>query len=90
MCLRCQEGAKEALLRRKAMKKTIFTKAHKDLVGRLIKARKVSKLNQVDVAKRLGKRQSYVSKIEAGQRRLDVVQLSELAAVYKKNLRDFI
>ncbi|MDD5042864.1 MAG: helix-turn-helix domain-containing protein, partial [Candidatus Omnitrophica bacterium] len=34
--------------------------------------------------------QSYVSKIEAGQRRLDVVQLSELAAVYKKNLTYFL
>ncbi|MCK9430977.1 MAG: helix-turn-helix domain-containing protein [Candidatus Omnitrophica bacterium] len=72
------------------MDKTIFTKAHKDLVTKLIRARKAAKLKQSDVAKKLGRTQSYVSKIEAGQRRLDTVQLSELAAVYKKNLRYFI
>jgi len=72
------------------MDKTIFTKAHKDLVAKLIRARKAAKLKQSDVAKKLGRTQSYVSKIEAGQRRLDTVQLSELAAVYKKNLRYFI
>ncbi|MDD5593102.1 MAG: helix-turn-helix transcriptional regulator [Candidatus Omnitrophica bacterium] len=72
------------------MDKTIFTKAHKDLVGRLIKARKASKLNQADVAKKLGRTQSYISKIEAGQRRIDVVQLNEFASIYKKNLYYFI
>ncbi|MDD5129323.1 MAG: helix-turn-helix transcriptional regulator [Candidatus Omnitrophica bacterium] len=72
------------------MDKTIFTKAHKDLVAKLIRARKAAKLKQSDVAKKLGRTQSYVSKIEAGQRRLDTVQLSELATVYKKNLRYFI
>jgi len=72
------------------MDKTIFTKAHKDLVTKLIRARKAAKLKQSDVAKKLGRTQSYVSKIEAGQRRLDTVQLSELAAVYKKSLRYFI
>jgi len=72
------------------MDKTIFTKAHKDLVARLIKARKASGLTQTEAAKKLGRTQSYISKIEAGQRRLDIVQLNELAAVYKKKLRDFI
>jgi len=72
------------------MDKTIFTKAHHDLVDRLIKARKNAKLKQSDVAKKLGRTQSYVSKIEAGQRRLDTVQLNELAKVYKKSLRHFI
>ncbi len=72
------------------MEKTIFTKAHKELVNRLIKARKASKLKQSEVARKLGKTQSYISKIEAGQRRIDVIQLNELAAVYKKKLRDFI
>jgi transcriptional regulator with XRE-family HTH domain len=72
------------------MDKTIFTKAHKDLVTKLVRARKAAKLRQEDVARKLGRTQSYISKIESGQRRVDTVQLSELAAVYKKNLRDFI
>jgi transcriptional regulator with XRE-family HTH domain len=72
------------------MDKTIFTKAHRDLVDKLIRARKAAKLKQSDVAKKLGRTQSYISKIEAGQRRLDTVQLSELAAAYKKSLLYFI
>jgi len=72
------------------MDKTIFTKAHKDLVMQLIKARKTAKLKQAQVAKKLGKTQSYISKIEAGQRRVDTVQLNEFAAIYKKKLRYFI
>jgi transcriptional regulator with XRE-family HTH domain len=72
------------------MDKTIFTKTHKDLVARLIKARMASGLKQAEAAKKLGRTQSYISKIEAGQRRLDIVQLSELAAIYKKRIRDFI
>lgn len=72
------------------MDKTIFTKAHQDLVVRLIKARKTAKLRQEDVAKKLGRTQSYVSKIEGGQRRVDTVQLNEFAAIYKKKLRYFI
>lgn len=72
------------------MDKTIFTKAHRELVAKLVKARKEAKLKQSDAAKKLGRTQSYISKIEAGQRRIDTIQLNELAAVYKKKLRDFI
>ncbi len=72
------------------MDKTIFTKSHRDLVSRLVKARKLAKLRQIDAAKKLGRTQSYISKIEAGQRRIDTVQLKEFAAIYKKKLRYFI
>lgn len=72
------------------MEKTIFTESHKYLVNQLIKARKQAKLRQQDAARRLGRTQSYVSKIESGQRRIDTVQLKEIAAVYKKKIRFFI
>ncbi len=72
------------------MDKTIFTRSHKALVERLKKARKEARLKQGDVARRLGRTQSYISKIEAGQRRIDTVQLKELAAVYKKKIDFFI
>ena len=72
------------------MDKTIFTKSHRDLVGRLIKARREARLRQRDVAKKLGRTQSYISKIEAGQRRIDTVQLKEFAAIYKKKIDFFI
>ena len=72
------------------MAKTIYTKIHKSLVSRLIKARKATGLKQGDVAKKLGKTQSYISKIESGQRRIDIVQLKELSEVYHKNPNYFL
>ena len=72
------------------MDKTIFTEAHRELVRKLAKARAAAKLNQKQAGKKLGRSQSYISKMEAGQRRIDVIQLKELAAIYKKKLQDFI
>ncbi|MDP3732146.1 MAG: helix-turn-helix transcriptional regulator [Candidatus Omnitrophota bacterium] len=72
------------------MNKTIFTKSHRYLVKQLTAARKQAKLKQKDVARRLDRTQSYVSKIEAGQRRIDIVQLKELAGIYKKKIDFFI
>jgi len=72
------------------MDKTIYSEGHKALVEKLIKARQKMKLRQEDVAKLLGRTQSYISKIEAGQRRIDIIQLKEFAKIYKKNLHSFI
>ena len=72
------------------MCKTIYTKAHRNLVKQLIEAREKTGLKQEDVAKKLGRTQSYISKLESGQRRIDIVQIKELAHIYKKNPKDFI
>ncbi|MDO8499874.1 MAG: helix-turn-helix transcriptional regulator [bacterium] len=72
------------------MTKSLYSNEHKKIVEQLKKARKESNLDQRDVAKLLGKTQSFVSKIEAGQRRIDVVQLKEFARIYKKELGFFI
>jgi transcriptional regulator with XRE-family HTH domain len=72
------------------MNKTIFSKDHRILIERLKKAREEAGLDQLDVAKKLKKSQSYVSKIESGQRRVDIVQLKELAGIYKKDIYFFI
>lgn len=61
------------------MPKTVFTGAHKHLVDVLRRARKSSKLRQVDVAERVGKDQSFVSLIEKSQRRVDVLEFVALA-----------
>ena len=72
------------------MTKTIFSKDHKILIEKLKKARKDINLDQVEVAKLLGKTQSYISKIEAGQRRIDIVVLKEFARIYKKDIHYFM
>jgi transcriptional regulator with XRE-family HTH domain len=44
----------------------------------------------VRVAQRLGRPQSFVSKSESGERRLDPVELSALARIYRKPLEYFL
>lgn len=72
------------------MDKAIYTKDHKFLVAQLKKARQSANLDQVEVAELLDKTQSYVSKIESGQRRVDIIQLKKFAKIYKKELDFFI
>ncbi len=72
------------------MPRAIYTKDHNVIVERLKKARFESGLGQVEASKKLGKTQSYLSKIESGQRRFDVLQLKEFAKLYKKTLDYFV
>ena len=69
---------------------TIYTKEYKNMTQKLFKARKESGLRQVEVAKKLGKPQSYISKIEKGERRIDIVELKILAKAYNKKITYFI
>ena len=72
------------------MTKTIYSKDHGYLVEQLKKARIEAGFDQEKAAEILGKTQSFISKIEAGQRRIDIVQLKEFAKVYKKSFDYFI
>ena len=73
-----------------AMPRVIYQEEHKKITEKLKTAREEAGLDQTDVAKKLGKTQSYVSKIESGQRRFDVLQLKEFARIYKKDLSWFL
>lgn len=72
------------------MNHTIYSQGHKQLIEKLKKARIEIGLDQAEVAKHLGKTQSYVSKMESGQRRIDIMQLKELTKLYKKDIHYFI
>jgi transcriptional regulator with XRE-family HTH domain len=64
--------------------------AYKLFLTRRRQARTEAGLSQVEVAKRLRRPQSYVSKCESGERRVDVVELTEFAEVYRKALDYFV
>lgn len=72
------------------MKKSIHSNDYKFLINQLKKARKEAKLTQKEVSGILGKTQSYISKVEAGDLRIDVIQLREFAELYKKDFNYFI
>src|SRR3989344_1969310 len=72
------------------MVKSIHTKEYAYFVERLRKARLESGLTQVQVAKKLGRPQSYVSNVESGQQRVDIVELQRFAKLYKKCVNYFI
>lgn len=59
--------------------RTIHTKLHRDLVELVTKERVAAKLNQRELARRLGQFQSWVAKTEGGQRRVDMVDLFAMA-----------
>jgi transcriptional regulator with XRE-family HTH domain len=63
------------------MAKAKFTPAYTKLRELIIVARRRAGLNQIDVAKKLGVHQSFVSKIESGERRLDVVEFLRVAEI---------
>jgi transcriptional regulator with XRE-family HTH domain len=71
-------------------KKSIYTREHRRLLRRLRGARKEAGLSQADVARALGCAQALVSKVETGQRRLDVVELIRFAKLYGKPLSYFV
>jgi len=59
--------------------KSIYSKRYRQFLDLLIQARKEADLTQVEVASRLDRPQSFVSKYENGERRLDVVEFLDVA-----------
>jgi transcriptional regulator with XRE-family HTH domain len=59
--------------------KIIGTACHEALVALLIHNREEAGLRQRDVAKRLGEYQSFIARIESGQRRIDVREFLKIA-----------
>ncbi len=72
------------------MKKSIHTKERATFVGRLKKARMEAGLTQVQVAKKLGCTQSWISKIELGELRVEAIWLNRLAKLYRKSVNYFL
>jgi len=67
----------------------LHSPAYRRFLGRLRQARLDAGMSQVAVAKALGKPVSYPSKCELGERRVDFVELVELARLYGRSLEYF-
>lgn len=71
------------------MAKSIFSERQVKLQKLLKKSRADAGLSQVELAKKLGRPQSFVSKYESGERRLDVVELREICHALELSLPAF-
>lgn len=72
------------------MGKSIYSKEYDFVLSQLRNARILSGLTQKEVARRIRKPQSYISKCESGERRLDITELNKFAKLYKKPLTYFV
>lgn len=61
------------------MPRSVFTDAYAAMTEVLVEARQTRSLTQGQLATLLGRHQSYVSKIERGERRLDLVEFVAVA-----------
>jgi transcriptional regulator with XRE-family HTH domain len=72
------------------MPKTIHRNEYRVLL-RMIKGRRLrAGLTQAECSAALGRSQSFISDVERGVRRLDVVQLRDLCGILKTDLRRFV
>jgi transcriptional regulator with XRE-family HTH domain len=72
------------------MARTFDSVRHKALRDFLVEKRKEAGLRQVDLAKRLKRRQDYVSYVETGQKLVEVVELMEWAEAIGFDAREAI
>jgi len=72
------------------MDKSIYTREYGVVVRLLRKARREAGMTQVELAEALGQSQSFVSKCERGERRLDIIQLRTVCRTLGVSLADFV
>ena len=69
---------------------SLYDPQHKELVKKLKLSREESELSQEEVAKKINKTQSFISKLETGQIKVDAILLDKLAKLYKKSINYFM
>ena len=89
----CWEATKEAptgIVLGAVLKAQEYQRRYHAFLKLLRQARIDADLRQEDVRNRIGTYQTYMSKVESGERRLDIVELEELARIYKKPITFFL
>ena len=72
------------------MTKSVFTAKYSRFRLLMVEARKSAKLTQTELAQKLSRPQSFVSKYELGERRLDVIEFLEVARALGMDAVKFI
>jgi transcriptional regulator with XRE-family HTH domain len=72
------------------MQKSISTRNYAHFLACLRAEREKADVTQEEMAVRLGETQSFVSKCERGERRMDIVELHEFCKVIGMSLEKFV
>ena len=67
-----------------------YSQKNNKLLEKLRSARLEAGLTQVEASKKLKKLQSYLSKIERGERKIEAIELGDFAKLYNKEIGYFI
>jgi len=76
------------MARGSTLRKTLRSPRHRALIGILVAARERAGLTQRQLATRLRRPHSFVGRMEAGERRVDVVEFIEIARVLGANPKE--
>ena len=71
------------------LSKTLGTSRHRALIAFLTAKRHAAGMSQTDLAKALGEYQSFVARMESGQRRVDVIEYEKLAHILNFDVHEF-
>ena len=61
--------------------KTLGSARHKALIEFIVERRKALQMSQAELAEKLGQYQSFVARLESGQRRIDVVEFLDISEI---------
>lgn len=68
---------------------SLHSQRYREFLTRLRQARAEAGLTQIELARAVGRSQTWVSKCELGERRVDIVELADLAEALGKPLEWF-
>ena len=72
------------------MPKSVFSKDYKRLLQQIRSARRQAGLTQEEVARSLRQTQSWVSKCERGERRIDILELRAFCRTFQVSFVEFV
>jgi len=72
------------------MQKSITSQTYSTFLKCLRKTREDAGVTQEELAQRIGETQSFVSKCERGERRIDIAELREFCFAIDTSLEDFV
>ncbi|RLC38280.1 hypothetical protein DRH27_02610 [Candidatus Falkowbacteria bacterium] len=72
------------------MTKAIHQNEYRQIAEKLKIARTEIGFTQKEVAEKINKPQSYISKAESAEQRIDIIELKQFAKLYKKTINFFL